>query len=309
MNRKIVIIGIVVLASSGVMLGADNSTNNSQESYHVWTPEPELATAIACEDNDFGCEHPDDPNKHKEVPLPASVRTAICKITKKTFEDEWYEGPTKYAELFGPVYRVIVPDGNSLHLYIYQLKSIPWLSSRYYRIVLILYDVRNETISSTPVLVSTDSQSYCSRPWIRFQDVLGDSKEEILLLTGEHNGSDYNCMHQHIIQIESGINLNELGEIKTGITDYFPFSVFGNTFKEQHQYIVRIISKVDKNHFTAIVSYSKNKQMQGEIILGSEVYEVQENKKLSRTNVEMKGVTEDEIKACNEILFRYPGYF
>jgi len=49
--------------------------------------------------------------------------------------------------------------------------------------------------------------------------------------------------------------------------------------------------------------------MQGEIILGSEVYEVQENKKLSRTNVEMKGVTEDEIKACNEILCMYPVYF
>ena len=116
-------------------------------------------------------------------------------------------------------------------------------------------------------------------------------------------------MHQHIIQIESGINLNELGEIKTGITDYFPFSVFGNTFKERHQYIVRIISKVDNSHFTTIVSYSKNKQISGEIILGKEVYEVKENKKISRSNVEIKGVTEDEIKASNEILIRCSLYF
>ena len=299
---------MAVLAADGIMLAADDTAKNLQESYHVWTPEPELATAIACQDNDFGCEHPDDPNKHKQVPLPTSVRDVICRLTRKTFESESYEGPTKYTDLFGYIYRIIVPDSNNLHLYLYQLKPMPTLSFRYYTIVLILHDVANDTISSSPVLLRTDFQSYCFRPWIRFEDVLGDSKDEVLLLTGEHNGNVYNCMHQHIIQIESGPNLHKLGTIKTGI--WFSFMIFDEmTGKRNEGYMLRTISKVDNNHFTSIVSCSENKQMQGEIIFGSEVYELQEKEGLIRIAVELEGKDEDEITTHNNKIIMDPWFF
>jgi hypothetical protein len=59
---------------------------------------------------------------------------------------------------------------------------------------------------------------------------------------------------------------------------------------------------VDHSHFSTTVSYSKNKQVQGEIILGSEESEVQENTGLSRIDVQVMGETEDETKDHNEIL-------
>lgn len=77
---------------------------SEQELYHVWTAEPELGTAIVCPDNGFGCDHPEDPNLHSPVPLPTLVGKAICDLTRRTFAETHYEGPTKYSGLFGPVY-------------------------------------------------------------------------------------------------------------------------------------------------------------------------------------------------------------
>ena len=299
MNR-LILIAMVVLATSSLMLAADDTAVTLQNSYHVWVPEPELATAIACQNNDFGCEHPDDPGKHKKVPLPIKVRDAIRGLTSQTFENELYEGTTKFADLFGYIYRITIPDNNNLHLYVYQLKRIPWLSSRYYNIILILHDTTKDKVSSKPISLATDFQSYCLSPWIRFQDVLGDSKDEILILTGEHNGNVYNCMHQHIFQIEPGTDLKKLGTIKTGI--WSPHLIYSETEKRIQGYLLRTITKTNYNHFTTIVSLSENKQLQGEIILGIEVYELDQNNTLKRNAVNIKGKTEDETTGYNDTL-------
>ena len=142
-----------------------------QETYHIWTPEPELTMAVICRDNDFGCEHPEDLNRHQHVQLPEAVRAAICDLTRQTFTGTWYEGPTRYADLFGSVYRLQVPGDDALDLYVFQLKVFPELAFRWYSIVLVPYDVKHGLVSSTLAQADTDHQLYCPRPWIRFEDV------------------------------------------------------------------------------------------------------------------------------------------
>jgi hypothetical protein len=89
------------------------------------------------------------------------VRESICDLTRRTFAERLYQGPTLYADLFGPVYRLKVPDSEALYLYVYQLKANATLAFRWYRIVLALHDAKSGLASSSLAIVRTDYQPYC----------------------------------------------------------------------------------------------------------------------------------------------------
>ena len=264
---KMVLLAIVFAAA---IFGETPSGDDEQELNHVWTPEPELATAIACLDNVYGEEHPDDPNRQQPVPLPAPVRAVICDLTLRTFAKELYEGPTQYADLFGPVHRLTILDNPDLHLYVYRLKRHPELSFRYYSFNLILHDVRTKAVSPVVLQAETDFQNYCPAPWIRFQDVSGDEAMEILLLTGYHNGTSPDEVELHVLCVEGDLELREVLVLRTAIRMDYAWP--GETWEEQRGYVVRTIEKVGPDCAHVMVSLSKDKMEEGESILGYEVW-------------------------------------
>ncbi len=270
-SRLIVSVLMLVSTTSGM----HTSNVTEQEAYHIWTSEPELTMAIACRDNDVGFERPEDPNRDRPVPLPSVVREAICDLTRRTFAKRLYEGHTPYADLFGPVYRLKVPDSDGLSLYVYQLKDLPTLAFRWYSIVLVLHDVKHDRISSTLAEASTDYQAYCPRPWIRFEDVIGDETKEILLLTGHHRGTGANHVLMHILSIGDDLGLHEVLSLRTGIS--MGISLSDDVEGDSISYAVRTIEKEDPNHCKTTVTLSKNKLVRGRQILGYETWELGEN--------------------------------
>ncbi len=264
-----------------VALGANGLNVIGQEAYHIWTREPELATAIACRDNDVGLERPEDPNRDRPVPLPSVVRESICDLTCKTFAEALYDGPTLYADLFGPVYRLEVPDSDALYLYAYQLKAHPTLASHSYWIVLMLYDAKSGLLSSTLARASTDYQPYCPRPWIRFGDVIGDEVTEVLLLTGHHHGTGANDILLHILHIGDDLGLHEVTALRTGIS--MPFVLLEDLEEGRHTFAVRTIEKVSPVRFDVTVTLSQSKVAMGSEILGYETWEMAEDGQVHRT--------------------------
>ena len=274
MNNKLTKEVILVIVCAPMMVFAmDGSLDNEQALYHVWTPEPELSTAISCQDNDFGCTHPDDPNRHQKVPLPAEVRTAIYDLTRRTFEERLYDGPEKYEDLFGPVYHLTIPDRSDLHLYAYQLNEIPSLSFRWVSIALFLYDTKIKVVSPVPALAKTDYQPYCPRPCIRFEDVLGGQATEILLFTGHHRGTEADHILQHVLRIQRGLRLCEALTLGTGIL--VPNAFPGDTLAERDGYVARTTQKVNPGCVKVTVSLSRTKLDQGTHILGFETWKLQ----------------------------------
>lgn len=272
---------LMILLAPVMVFAMDGSSDNEQALYHVWTPEPKLLTAISCQDRDFGCAHPDDPNRHETVPLPTVVRTAICDLTRRTFEQRLYDGPERYADLFGPIYHLAIPDRNDLHLYVYRLNEIPSLSPRWFSIVLVLYDAEKKLATSAPVKVDTDYQPYCPRPWIRLRDILGDPAVEILVFTGHHLGTDAHHILQHVLSIEPDLTVREVLTLGTGI--FIPHAFPPDTLVERGGYAVRTVQKVSPVRVEVAVTLSKTKLDQGTHILGFETWEMQEDGRMHKT--------------------------
>jgi hypothetical protein len=272
---------LITLVGTGTILGIGSSVDEEQELYHLWTAEPELATAIACRDNDFGCEHPDDPNRHRRVPLPMVVRRAFCNLTSQTFAKAYYDGPVRYEDLFGWIYRLDIPDSNTVNLYACQLKEYPELSFRWYSIAVVLYDRENDEVSAVPVVVDTDYQHFCPRPWIRFGDLLGDERLEILLLTGHHRGTEADWILLHVLRIHGNLDLHEVLTLRTGIL--MPFAFAGRAWEERRGFAVRTVEKVDREHCTVTVTLSKSKLKEGDDVLGRESWEMGDDGRMHRT--------------------------
>jgi hypothetical protein len=278
---------LVIVAAPMMAFAMGTSPDEEQSLYHVWTPEPALLTAISCEDNDFGCTHPDDLNRHRKVSLPAKVRTAICDLTRQTFEKQLYDGPAKYTDLFGPIYHLTIPDRNDLHLYAYQLNEIPSLSFRWVSIALFLYDTKIKVVSPVPALAKTDHQPYCPRPCIRFKDILGDQATEILLFTGHHRGTEADHILQHVLRIEPDLTLCEALTLGTGI--FVPSAFPGDTLAERDGYVVRTTQKVNPGCAEVTVSLSRTKLDQGTHILGFETWKMQEDGRMHRAAKDVIG--------------------
>jgi hypothetical protein len=261
-----------------VTCGANDPNSAEQKAYHLWAPEPQLATAIACRDNDVGFERPEDPNRDQPVPLPNVVRESIRDLTRRTFAERLYEGPTLYADLFGPVYRLKLPDRDALYLYVFQLKDHPTLAFRWYRIVLVLQDAKSGLVSSSLAIARTDYQPYCPRPWVRFEDVIGDEVTEVLLLKGHHRGTDANHILLPILRIGEDLVLHGVLSLRTGI--FMPLEDLG---EGRGSFAVRTIQKADPTRLDVTVTLSKTKLAMGSKILGYETWEMGEDGRVQRT--------------------------
>jgi len=157
------------------------------------TPPP-LKWAIARADNDAEMEKPYMGEGDRLVPLPEAVRRKICEVTLAHFNDTLFEGPTKCADLFGPVFRIRTPFGDGQDIYVYKMRGI---MMSYYGVVLV-YDARSNRVSPKAGylpcrwLERRGHEWLMDRPLVRFDDLNMDGRPDVVLETRFHNGTEWN---------------------------------------------------------------------------------------------------------------------
>lgn len=232
---------------------------------------PALETAIARADNDYAYEEPYRDKASKSVPLPGPVREKICQVTLENFLNTFYEGiePQKYSGLFGPVFRIRIPESDSLHLYVYVLKGIGVVSDTF---CLILHDIQTDKVTEEPRCFY-GRWMYGRWPWIPigkpfvgFDDLNLDGNPEVVFKERIHNGTVLNAIVHHFLHIGGDLSLVPIFRLEARSSHDF--------FNEGRPgYLVRTIEKLKPNRILLSVTVSADPFESGSKKIGSVILE------------------------------------
>ncbi len=229
------------------------------------TPPP-LKTAIIRADNDYVFNEPYEDKDNKRVKLPEPVRKKMCQVTLKKFLGTFYEGikPQKYSGLFGPVFRIQVPEREYLHLYVYIMNGIGTDSDI---ICLILHDCHTNEVTPKPVCFSGQwmygrwSAIPIKKPFVDFNDLNLDGNPEVVFKERIHNGTALNAIVHHFLHIGSDLSL----------TPIFRLEALSCGYDGRAGYLIRTIEKPEPNQI--LVRVSANRFKEGEKNIGYVVFE------------------------------------
>jgi hypothetical protein len=175
----------------------------------------------------------------------------MCQVTLKKFLDTFYEGikPQKYSGLFGPVFRIQVPDREKIHLYVYIIKGIGTYSDVF---CLILHDCRTDKVTPNPVCFS-GRWMYghwpaipIKRPFVDFNDLNLDGSPEVVFKERIHNGTSLNAIVHHFLHIDSNLSLTvifRLEALSCGYDGRAGYLIRTVEKPEPNQIIVRVFAK------------------------------------------------------------------
>ncbi len=230
------------------------------------TPPP-LRTAIAPADNDYAYKEPYEDDGSKHVLLPKSVREKICEVTLKQFLSTYYETdkPKKYAEIFGPVFRISFPGTEHLHLYVYNLYTI--MGERDF--VLLVHDVRTDKVTAQPARFSGWWMRGCllaaalKKPLVDFDDLNLDGKPEVVFQERVHNGTELNAVIYHYLHVGHDLSLVPIFNLETRSYQDLFYTEDGRS-----GYVMRTIEKVRPNRIIVRVTLSGDPFKEGKMKLG-----------------------------------------
>ena len=143
---------------------------------------PPLDTAIVRSDNDFAYQQPYEDANSRTVQFPEAVRKKICKMNLEEFLSTGHEGPTKYSDLFGPVFRLQVPSPEHLHLYVCKMQR-----PHVFKVVLIVHDTQTNRIATEPNV--SWHRWGLGRPFVYFDDLDQDGRSEVVVQGKCHYGT------------------------------------------------------------------------------------------------------------------------
>jgi len=164
------------------------------------TPPP-LKTAYARADNDCAHREPYVDDAGEAVPLPDDVREKICAFTLAVFQATSYEAEQRYADLFGPVFRLNVPASEHLCAYVWKINGVFGFT-----FVILIHDMRTGAVTSEPVSTRHRWWLY-ARPYVGFDDIDGDGGAEVVLSRVEHCGTDCTSTIYSYYHIEDDLSL------------------------------------------------------------------------------------------------------
>jgi hypothetical protein len=238
------------------------------------TPAP-LETAIVRADNDYVFNEPYEDEGSKLVELPEPVRKKMCQVTLKKFHDTFFESikPQKYSGLFGPVFRIRIPDSDHLHLYVYIINGIGTYSDVF---CLILHDCHTNEVTPNPVCFS-GRWMYghwpaipVKKPFVDFNDLNLDSNPEIVFKERIHNGTELNAIVHHFLRIGSDLSLALIFRLEERSYHH----CFNDCFiTGRPGYIIRTIEKQETNRILVGVSVSTEPFKEGKMKVGHVVLE------------------------------------
>ena len=255
---------LALLAIAGIQ--QHTTTLQAQNTNHIYDLTERMPTAAIASD-------PGDPSHHRQIELPMAVQSAFYELTVKEFEENNYEeyGPTKLSSLFGGVSQLKIPGWHEISLYVYRLFPNPIIRRPHF--VLLLHEMKTGRVTSQPPRVIGGNFPEYSPHLIRFQDIYGDDRNEIVVMTGEHHGTDFNLIKLHGFSIEEDLSLHRRLELETGQTS----RVHGKMFQQVHGYVIRSIAKLGPEQILVTTSVSKTKLEPGAHIKRVEMYEIDED--------------------------------
>ena len=172
--------------------------------------QPPLDSAIVRPDNDYGYREPFEDEQTTHVPLPEVVSERIRIIVLEWFDTAYFEGPQKYADLFGPVFRISVPK-MSFELYAFLVRDVITSS---YEIRFVLYDPDSGMVSAGSEVISGRSQFEGLRPLVRFEDLEDDGVPELILVENFHWGTECNTVTFHYFRFGTELSFIRLYDKK-----------------------------------------------------------------------------------------------
>lgn len=247
--------------------------------HHPDLTPPALKTAIVRKDNDYKFNPPFEDKTSRRVALPSLVREKICSLTLKRFRAEIYEGVTKYSDLFGPVFRINMPNASkshSRHLYVYKLVGQGTLSDN---TVLLVHDAESNRVTQKPVIVSgrwmyaegRKNRGKVRPPLVAFDDINLDGRPEIVFKRIIHNGTCMDAAVSHYYHVAGDLSLKPIFqlEINSDNYPYFPIPTGGSDLK----YMVRTVKKLPPNQIRIDVSLSSDPTRPGTQKVGHAIFE------------------------------------
>jgi hypothetical protein len=263
---------------------------------------PPLRTAIARADNDYAYEEPYEDEGSKHVPLPNSVREKVCGVLPEQFLSTSNETvkPKKYAEIFGPVFRVTIPGDKHRHLYVCKLYTM----MAGYDFILVVHDVRTDEVTAQPARFSGWWMRGCllavpfKKPLVDFDDLNLDAKPEVVFQERVHNGTELNAIIYHYLQVEKDLSLVPIFDLETRTYHDLFYTEDGRS-----GYVIRTIEKVKPNRITVRVTLSADPFKEGKMKLGFVELERQD---ASSPFEEKKQVV--HVKEYEQFLLHHPLY-
>ena len=205
---------------------------------------PPLETAIDRADNDFAFKKPFLDSNGRLVELPDAVRKKICEVNLEIFQSTTYEGPAKYSDMFGPVFRLELPDRDHLHLYVSKIHDLNM--QMYHMFMLIIHDTRRNKVTPLPPRFSARhlGMTVIEPPLISFDDLNGDGKCELVFQHTDYHGPATATAVYRYFHIRPDLILNEIFLLKTR-----------NSYTGRTQgRIIRSIEKVEPNLIVVVTS-------------------------------------------------------
>jgi len=186
------------------------------ENRHPDLTPPPLEWAIVQADNDCSLQKPYVRPGSRLVRLPDAVRKKICEVTLEQFRSTAFEGPTQYAHLFGPVFRIQAPDRATLHLYVYRVLSI----MTEFNMVLLLHNTRTGQVTPRPVVFSgrwlhSEADVLLQRPYVSFDDLDLDGRAEVVFQERVHNGTERNAVWYQYLSVGDDLSLTPIFTLET----------------------------------------------------------------------------------------------
>ena len=207
------------------------------------TPPP-LEWAIVQADNDCSLQKPYVRPGSRLVRLPDAVRKKICEVTLEQFRSTAFEGPTRYAHLFGPVFRIQAPDRATLRLYVYRVRSI----MTEFNMVLLLHDTRTGQVTPRPVSFSgrwlgeADPLLLLQRPYVSFDDLNLDGWAEVVFQERVHNGTEFNAVWYEYLSVGDDLSLTPIFTLETRMSPGYDLRRLGGD-----GFVIRTIDKPAPN--------------------------------------------------------------
>jgi hypothetical protein len=140
-------------------------------------------------------------------PIPAPVRDKIYALAAEAcFQLRAYSSDTlPLAHFYSGAFVIRRPEGSLVYVFA-RGSQFGWPTYFF-----IIYDSKTGRITPAPVAIfakwASGDDAVCHRPFVSFEDLNGDGREELVVRERTHNGTSYNACVRHYYDIGSDFSL------------------------------------------------------------------------------------------------------